>query len=436
MVVGMSEQPVQVVGFNGGDDEPGGRSPPPVWVIVVVVLSVFAGGWLLVPQGSNDSDSATGSTLLLTTSTTPSASPDEASVATSTTSSPTAAAPVQSVYGNPPAAVVAETPHELAGYVAVTSPDDAPFGQGTVWVFRPGGSLVSRSDNAISRFAGEYPMLITAGYLTLAGRILDIDLVEPPISLWTVGSVIPGSSPGFVWLERRVERTTGDSLWVSPVDVESLTVGERIEVTDLFSRPIVGVADGLIVVPLEQPSSHSADELAFWSPTDGLAPLDLPGEIDTVVAASGDVVVVASTGRVRFLDIASGEYVGSVELLDIRGPVTSACLSPDRQHVIVVGWNGKAVVGNTTTGEAIDLEAIEPLEPSEYGDESSIDYDLSSIQPEHGIGWTTDDQVVVIAEHQGAKHIVGLDITTGERFHVATLDGPEVWWLTASGTMC
>ena len=135
------------------------------------------------------------------------------------------------------------------------------------------------------------------------------------------------------------------------------------------------------------------------------------------------------------LDITGRGFVSSFEFPDIPGAPTSACLSPDRQHVIVVGWNGKAVVGNTTTGEAIDLEAIEPLEPSEYGDESSH-YDLSSIQPEHGIGWTTDDQVVVIAEHQGAKHIVGLDITTGERFHVATLDGPEDWWLAASGTMC
>jgi hypothetical protein len=279
-----------------------------------------------------------------------------------------------------------------------------------VWVFRPGGSLVSRADNAISRFADEYPMLITAGHLTLAGQILDIDLVEPPISLWTAGSVIPGSSPGLVWLERRVERITGDSSWVSPVDVESLTVGERIDVTDLFSRPIVGVADGLIVVPVEQPSSFIADELAFWSPTDGLVPLDLPALTDTVVAASGDVIVVASTGRARFLNVVSGEYLGSVELLDIRGPVTSACLSPDGQHVIVVGWNGKAVVGNTTTGEVIDLEAIEPLEPSEYDDQRVIEYDLSSIQPEHGIGWTTDDQVVVITEHPGATDV--------------TIDGP------------
>jgi outer membrane protein assembly factor BamB len=231
-------------------------------------------------------------------------------------------------------------------------------------------------------------------------------------------------------------------VWVSPVDVESLTVGERIDVTDVFRRPIlgrllkargfsvVGVADGLMVVDLPcgvRRITCPEGELAFWSPTDGLVPLDQLGGRDTVVAASGNIVVI-DTGStvVGVLDIVSGEKVASFELPQVPRPVTSACLSPDGRHVIVVGWSGKAVVGNIATGEVIDLNEVNAEFP---------------IQQEHGIGWTTDDQLVFIGEGEIGEgeignRIVGFDITSGESFAVAQLDGPEDWWLTASGTMC
>ena len=45
-LVGMSEEPVRVVGIDDVD-ESGGRSPPPIWVVVVVVLAVVGAGGLL-----------------------------------------------------------------------------------------------------------------------------------------------------------------------------------------------------------------------------------------------------------------------------------------------------------------------------------------------------------------------------------------------------
>jgi hypothetical protein len=387
-------------------DESGGRSRPPIWVVVLVVVAVVTGVWLLFTQGFAESDPVTSPTLLPLI-------PVEASVVTTSTISSTDAAPVLSIYGNPPAAVAAENPGSLRGQVAVTSPDEWPFNQGTVWVFQPGGILRSMDGNVIGRGNFEYPMLSTSGRLILSGQVFDILLLAPPKSLWTRGSVFPGSGRGVVWLGRRQSPPLLSAyLWVSPVDVDSLTVGERVDVTDLFLRPVVGVADGLIVVDLEE-------EFAYWSPTDGLAPLAQLGDLATVVAASGNLVVVDDR-RVNVLDIVSGEYVSSFERPDIRRAPTSACISPDGQHVIIVGgWTGDAVVGNITTGEII-----------------SMNDDGMSVQPEHGIGWTTDDQLVFIGEDEFGKKIVGFDLATGERFVVAELDGPEEWWLTASGTMC
>jgi hypothetical protein len=120
---------------------------------------------------------------------------------------------------------------------------------------------------------------------------------------------------------------------------------------------------------------------------------------------------------VNVLDIVSGEYVVSFAP-DFAGPGTSACLSPDGQPVIVVGWKGEAVVGNTTTGDVFGLNEVTEYHPG------------MSIQPKYGIGWTTDDQLVFIAENEDSKHLFGFDVRTGESFHVAALDGSD-WKLSA-----
>ncbi len=403
----MREDAVRIVHFEEVDDH-NGRMPPPIWVVAVVV-AVVTGGWLLATQGSTDTDPVTSPTLLPAT-------PDEASVVTPTVASPTAVGPV-SVVRDTPIAIIGETASQLRGYVAVTSPDTLST-QTNVQILQAGGRLVSKTYNVIPRGNLDYPILITAGRLLLGGRIFDIDLAALPISLWTDGSVIPGSGPGVVWLAGPgTGPGTDDYSWVSKVDVESLTVGERVDITDVFSRPIVGVGDGLIVATWEE-------GYAYWSPSDGLVPLDHLGELDSVVAASGDFVVVASPGSVRVLDITSGEYADPIMLgFDFTVPVTSACLSPDGQHVIIVGFNGEAVVGNTQTGEIVRrLKYAHPLP--------------ITIEPKHGIGWTTNDQLVFVGDiEDDASHLFSYDIASGESYVFGQLDSDNSS-LTASGTMC
>jgi hypothetical protein len=389
------------------EDDSDDRSRPPIWVVVVIALSVVTGAWLLGTQGSPDDDPVASPTTTV-----------EASVVETTTTSvvtttaSTVAGGSVSVVGNPPASVTSQTPQQLRGYVAVASPG-ALSSQDTVWVFQPGGSVVSRGDTVIGRDYAEYPMLITAGRLIVGNQIFDIDLAEPPISLWTDASVYPGSGPGVVWLARHQGFSAAD--WVAQVDVESLTVGEQV--TDVSSIPLFGVADGLIVF------EFSDESVMFWSPTDGLVHDVLREDLDVVIAASGNVVVVVTPGGVNVLDIVSGEVVSSFELplIDTRGG--SACLSPDGQHVVIVGSNGEAAVGNITSGEVISLNEAIGNHPMD-------------IERKHGIGWTTDDQLVFIGDVEGdAKHIFGFDVRTGESFLVATLYGPD-WRLAASGTMC
>ena len=389
----------------------------PVAIAAAVAVLVVVGGvaWLFRVTGSDSpvADTVVPTTSIESTSTTVAdATPTTVIEFTPTT----VAAPPTTVVMEIPIAITAVTAQELRGYVAVASPDTWIGQDDSLQMFQPGGNLVSRANNVIPRGNLDYPILITAGRLLLGGRILDIDLAEPPISLWTNGSVIPGSGPGVVWLAGpRTGRGTDDYLWVSKIDVESLAVGEQVDITDLFSRPIVGVGDGLIV-------ATSEEELAYWSPTDGLLPLDQLGELDSVVAASGDLVVVASPGRVRVLDITSGEYSDPI-MLDFPSPVSTACLSPDRQHVIIVGSNGEAVVGDTQTGEVVRRLY--------YGYPTYI-------QPKHGIGWTTNDQLVFVGVPEGdAGHVFSYDIASGESYVFAQLDGStDTWWLTASGTMC
>jgi hypothetical protein len=395
----MREGAVQIV--DDVVDEPDRGSRPPGWMIVAVVVVGIAVASFVVSQASTSSDSTA-----------------DASVS----SNAGYASPIE---GRRLTAVTARTPSHLRGKVAVASPDVQPL-EDRVWVLRPGGSVVGRADHFIGGAA-----LMTVGSVMTGLWIFDDDLVDRPTMLGSNRELIAGAEPGLVWFARTQnlrgrETRIGDYLWVAPVDVESRTVGERADITGLISRPVAGVADGLIVVPVDD---ETYGRFAYWSPTDGLVSLNLrdPGS-DIVVAASGNLVVVATAGRVSVLDIASGDYLSSFSF-NSGGTVTSACLSPDRRRVIVVGSNGEAVVGNTTTGEISVIDG------------TNVDYDelwpnITSIQQTHGIGWTADDQVVFIGGGEDRKHLFGFDIATGEIFKIADLDGAGEWWLAASGSMC
>jgi hypothetical protein len=371
----MGESAVQIVGDEV--DEGNGRSRPPVWVVVVVVLAVLGAGWLLTlpPDGT---DSAPG---------------------------PYSRAVVQAPgFG----------PGDLAGEVVLTSP--LPFSiPANLWVIRPSGAIVRLPDVLVRGAPSRYPLLITSDRIAFAnygsGYLLDVDAVAPAEPLLPATFVIPGANEGLVWFVRS-RSLVGDVTSVTPVDVDTQIVGREFDVTDLFSGVVGGVVDGLIVNPIDD---ETYGEFAFWSPSSGLATLGLgrpDGEV--VVATSGDLAVTATGDRVGVFDVRMGEYVISFSD-SLGGTVTSACLSPDKARLVVVGSNGTAFVGNRLTGQVLPIDG--------------------QVQESHGVGWTSDDQLVYLTVSDNGRAVVALnsDESGGE---IVILEGGDDWWLTASGTMC
>lgn len=202
--------------------------------------------------------------------------------------------------------------------------------------------------------------------------------------------------------------------WVAPVDVESRTVGERIDVTEAFRWPVAGVADGLIVNPIAE---ESYGRYAYWSPTEGLQRLELRIPLhEDVLAASGNLAVVVSPDDVSILNIVSGDCLSAFRIEFSRSVLSSGCLSPDQQHLAMVGSGGEAFLGDTNDGTFAELP--------------------SGIHGWKSLGWTSDTQLVYIINIDDETLIQSFDIVTGATHDVATLHSFREWSLTASGSMC
>ena len=388
----MSEERVRVVAIDDVDESSGG-SPPPIWVVVVVALAVVGAGWLLtLPPEVAESELAVST-----------------SVAFPETRlrdpSPSSLVPIQmSGFG----------PGDLAGDVALTSP--LPFSvPASLWVLRPSGAIVRLPDVLIRGGPGKYPLLMTSERIAFAnfsrGYLLDADAAVPAEPLASATFVVPGAKEGLVWFVRS-RSLVGDVNWVAPVDVDAQTVGQQFNVADLFSGVVAGVGDGLIVNPVDQ---ETYGRYAYWSPSAGLAPLDLAvPDREIVVSASGDLAVVSLGNRVSVFDTRDGEYVMWFSR-DLGGAVTSACLSRDNEHLVVVGSNGAAFVGNVLTGELFPLDG--------------------HVQESHGVGWTSNDQLAYLVVSDNGR-TVGVRNSDGSGGEIAVLEGAGYWLLTASGSMC
>jgi hypothetical protein len=265
---------------------------------------------------------------------------------------------------------------------------------------------------------------MTSGRIVFAhdgfGYLLDADLVDRAVQLASTRFVIPGGTPGSVWfVGHRTFQAGGPFVqWVASVEVETGTVGDPIDVTDGRWWPVAGVGNGLIVKPIDE---ETYGRFAFWSPSEGLAPLDIADSArKTIMAGSGDYAVVVSRDEVGVLNIADGEYAATFSLDFGDVDVTSVCLSPDQEYVAVVASNGEAIVGNTSSGRVIDLTRA-----------------ANSKRPAiRSVAWTSADQLVYVIELRDEIVVETFDVTTRGRRRIAVLEGSQAWWLTAGAAMC
>ena len=295
----------------------------------------------------------------------------------------------------------------LAGEVALFGGSGS--GEGTLHVFRPGGSLVRREEVPFQIGDFVYPILLTRGSLVFtdlhSAFVLDSDLVDSPDSLGEASYVVPGAQPGLVWLV--------DDTWVAPLEVESGTVGDRYDAGE-FSEALAGVADGLIVAPIDQ---DTYGQIAYWTAADGLLSIDLAYDPPTgALAAAENMTVVATPDFLQILNVGDGSAPNTFPIDLSEERVNDVCLSPGLRYVAIVGGTGVTVLVNTSDGEVVRT--------------------LSDVSTWNGIGWTSPDQFVYLADLPGGTLLQVLDVSTGEIQAIASLRLSGGGWLAASGSMC
>lgn len=418
----MTEDPVRIVG-DGGDkpDEP--RSTP-AWVIVALTFALIGAAWLLMIQESPDDASVTSLSIPRATipttigsATTTLEDPSSGAIPSTTVSVPP---PPTTIPGDPMLIVGPESKGSavLAGDIAITTPDGWGEQGATVWILSAAGGIVVRTDLQYETGIHRYPLLFTAGRIVfMEGNsvfVLDHDLASAPTEVATASFIVPGATPGLVWfLGTGSEAASGISS-ISLMDLVSGTVGDRFDPWD----GVVGVADGLIV---ESDGSETLGRFAYWSPKSGLVSLDLPDPGRTTFeAASGDLAVALSPDVVRVLNVVNGATAAEFPIEFTEGTVRSACLSPDQARVVVVWSNGEAFVGDIRSGDIIAVsDASESTAP---GIRSAV--------------WASAEQLVYVIDRGDEISLETLDISTGRRFRIATLEGSINWLLAADAAMC
>jgi len=310
----------------------------------------------------------------------------------------------------------------LRGVVALSSTIDGDDVHQTVWVLRPGGSVVRR-DHVPSYSARSDELddglrsIVMVGdrLLVLDGTrsyALNSDLVDPAVEVEPARWIIPGSTGGAVWLVGQWSVEGVDVDWVTPVGTADLSVGDRIDVSNTIRWPVAAVGDGLIVHPVDVATNG---RYAYWTPLGGLEPFEVRDPYaSTVLASSGSLVAIGAPNEISVLDVDTGRRVAAFPADLLEEPIRAACISPEHRFIVVVGDNGQSFIGN-------------------------LDSNVSYLLPKrvHGInsfGWSTDDQLVYITDWEFATALNAYDAVDRRNHHVADITDQQ--WSVATSSTC
>jgi hypothetical protein len=238
--------------------------------------------------------------------------------------------------------------------------------------------------------------------------MLAVDLRAPAVSVTEGSFLVPGGSSDLLWI---IGRNVG---WVAPFDTNSGVVSERVDVSDVIGWPEVGVAEGLIVRPIDE---STYGRVAYWTPSLGLQPIELPDPESRLVTASGNIAVFASDdGAIDVLDLANNNRIAQFSMDLGEDSIINGCLSPERTTAVFMASSGDHLVVDLRDGNVI--------------------YSDPTIEPYETIGWISADQILVITGAEGDRTLQSIEPFNGSVNSIARLRGPGSWWITTGSTDC
>jgi len=393
---GEGHEHLPLVGIDAPNGEPprSGRETETVsrmlaWTIGVVGLLVVLVGWIVGTEAPQ-APTPTGDSVLAAPNE-PASSTLSTRLPTSSTTTTTASSTVTSrISGSAWIRVDADATRLRGAVVLAPHPNGFPDTDTPIWVLGANGRLVSEGQAPLWPGDYPYPLVLANGRIAFADlnniHLLDASLTEPSIVVSEGSFVVPGGTPGQVWVIGEGAR------WVAALDTATGTVGERLEQT--YGR------------------------YAYWTPTQGLQPIEVPNPKTGLLAAAGDTAVFLSPpGVIDVMDIPTREYVSSFEIDLGEDLIVDGCLSPQQFFIAIAGSSGRTIVVSTDDGT--------PMQ------------DLTVAQPFAGLAWTTPDQLLAIIDSDEGTQLQAIDVFTGTTRTIADLD-PRTrgWWMTASGSNC
>jgi hypothetical protein len=358
-------------------------------------------GWLVGETGSRESAATT---IADAEGTSPVSSLVETTVmVTTTTTTRSLLAPIRSLNVLPGAS-------SLKGLVAV-APHPNATGESPLWMLNS-SRAVQRLEIPLAPGDYPYPLIMADRRVVFvdfdSAYVVDVDLNEAPVAVSDGGFLVPGGSSDLVWIIESAAQ------WVAALDVRTGDVSERVDVSDVIGFPEAGVADGLIVRPVDE---TTYGRVAYWTPTLGLEPIESIDPESALLGSSGDVAVFASVnGTIEVVDVANNHLVSRL-MVDVgEDPIVEGCLSPERTAAAFTANSGTSVVVDLEDGDVIYSSP-----PDEF-------YDIA--------GWTSIDQLIVITGAEGEQILQAVDPFTGSVNNVARLTGPGSWWATAANSNC
>ncbi len=300
---------------------------------------------------------------------------------------------------------------DVEGHIVLAPmPIGVEQGLSPLWVVG-GGRSASRHDVPLSPGDYSYPLVSDDEALVFTDLqtvyVLDAGLAGPPVSRARGSFLVPGARQGIAWVAGE------SSTSLAQVDLPDGLVHSPIDVIGVVSWPYVGVADGLLIRPVQE---DQYGPVAYWSPATGISRLPTKVANLQLLTATGDLAVFSSPdGAVTVFDVRRMRHVsrftaGSELVGDVR-----ACVSPNGDFIAIVLPDGTAEVRDMRSGAQV----------AEY-----------QAAPFGGLGWTADQSLVYTTTTTGIGTVVQLlDVNTGQSHSVASVSWSN-GWLTTSATTC